>query len=112
MISTEFAIIDDPNIEFLNTKENSDCVAIDDDEYISDWWPRLALMKTYFYDLDHPAIGLNRWGVTLIPPQSLATLEAIILEDKRIYKDNNLVALANLVMQAIDEKKFIIHFGA
>ena len=93
MIPTEFGIIED-----INETDNYDydpkkygCVAIDDDWYINDWWNRLSLMKTNFNNFNHPEFGLNRWGIPIIPPESLTILQDIVLSDRRIAEDNCLV---------------------
>jgi len=86
-------------------------VYIDDDIYINDWWKRLTTMKTYFHCMDRPAVALARFGVTLIPPESLPTFQDIVITDKRIYTDNNLVALATKIKEAIEANKFMIHYG-
>ncbi|MGM9531700.1 hypothetical protein [Intestinibacter sp.] len=114
MIKTEFGIIE--NIE--QDKDYSDyepkkynCIFIDDDLYIDDWWEKLTSMNTYFGNLNRPAYGLSRYGVTLIPPESLSTFQNIVVSDKRIYKDEHLVNLANKIQDAIDKQKYMIHFG-
>ena len=35
----------------------------------------------------------------------------IVLSDKRLSKDEQLVALANKIQEAIDKDKYIIHYG-
>ena len=57
-------------------------VAIDDD-IINDWWSDLTLIKTYFHCHDRPNFPLARWGVTLIPPESLEAFYSIVSKDKR-----------------------------
>ena len=114
MIKTEFGIIDDfqPNQKYTTYEpEKYHCVAIDDDEYIDDWWERLLMIRTYNMSLEQPQWALSRWGITLIPPESLQALLEIIAEDKRIYWDDNLVELADLIRQAITENKYMIHYG-
>lgn len=114
LIKTEFGIIDD----FDETKdygvyepERYHCIYIDDDRYINDWWDRLVLMKTYFHCFSRPETGLARWGVTLIPPESLPAFQDIVLSDHRINEDEHLVQLAQLIQKAIQEEKYMIHFG-
>ena len=70
-------------------------------------------MKTFFHNLSRPELGLARWGVTLIPPESLPAFQDIVISDKRMDEDENenLVALANLIKEAIEKQKYIIHFG-
>ena len=76
MIRAEFGIIE--QIDFHKdysdyTPQKYDCISIDDNVYITDWWNELVLLKTYFHCMSNPAFALARWGVTIIPPQSLPT---------------------------------------
>jgi hypothetical protein len=91
--------------------EKYNCIYIDDDIYVNDWWERLTTMKTYFHSMDRPATALARWGVTLIPPESLSIFQDIVITDKRIKNDNHLVELADKIQEAINKNKFMIHFG-
>ncbi len=114
MIKTEFGIIDqiDPEKNYVCYEpEKYNCVAIDDDIYIDDWWERLTHLKTYFHSLARPANALARWGITLIPPESLPEFLKIVQNDTRINKDKNLRDLAEIVKRAIKEQKYLIHFG-
>lgn len=114
MIKAEFGIIDEIDITKDYSEYNPDkycCIAIDDDEYINDWWNELSIIKTYFHNLNRPSTALARYGVTLIPPESLSAFLNIVLTDKRIYKDKNLIDLADKIEQAINENKFMIHYG-
>jgi len=111
----EFGIID--NIEeIIDGRISYDpikygCVSIDDDIYIDEWWDKLVLMKTYFHSLERLEFALARWGITLIPPESLPIFYNIVITDKRINDDDNLVALANKIKEAMDKDKFMIHYG-
>ena len=114
MIKTEFGIMDtiDPEKNYVKCEpQKYGCVAIDDDKYINDWWPRLLLIRTYTQSRSRPSFALDRYGVTLIPPESLPALQDIVISDKRINHDHNLIALADKISQAIDEQKYMIHFG-
>ena len=113
MIVAEFGIIDDIELyeEHTYEPEKYRCVSIDDDLYIDDWWESLILMKTYFHNLSRPAYGLARWGITLIPPESLPIFQDIVISDKRMEKDKNLVALAENIQEAIAKQKYMIHYG-
>lgn len=113
MIIASFGIIEDiGNIENIDYNiDEFDCVDIADDIYIDDWWDRLVLMKTYFHTLNRPEYGLARWGITLIPPESLRVFQDIVISDKRVHNDDNLQKLANKIQEAIDRQKFMIHFG-
>ena len=114
MIKTEFGIIDqlDKTIDYEDyDPELNNCVYIDDERYIDDWWEKLMQMKTYFHRLSRPEFGLARYGVTLIPPQSLTVFQDIVISDKRINEDPQLVLLAQLIQKAITEGKYMIHYG-
>lgn len=113
MIKTEFGIIDiiDFKKDYKYEPERYNCVFIDDDTYINDWWERLITMKTYFHCMDRPSRALDRWGITLIPPESLATFQDIVISDYRINSDDHLVELAEKIKEAIENNKFLIHFG-
>ena len=114
MIKTEFGIIDqlDQTIDYEDyDPERYHCVYIDDERYIDDWWEKLMQMKTYFHRLSRPEFGLARYGVTLIPPQSLTVFQDIVISDKRINEDPQLVLLAQLIQKAITEGKYMIHYG-
>ena len=86
-------------------------MCIDDAIYIDDWWDKLVLLKTYFHSLDCPEFGLARWGITIIPPDSLPGFQEIVLSDKRINEDVQLRELADKIQDAINRNKFMIHFG-
>lgn len=114
MIKIEFGIIDkiDYTKDYCDYEpEKYNCICIDDDVYINDWWKRLAEMKTFFHKMDNPVKALARHGVTLIPPESLLIFIDIVTNDKRIHTDKHLVDLANTIQEAIDANKFMIHFG-
>ncbi len=113
MIKIEFGIIEDieETENYSYEPEKYHCVCIDDAIYIDDWWDKLVLLKTYFHQLNRPALGLARFGITLIPPESLPAFQKIVIEDKRIYKDKNLIALADKISEAISRNKYMIHFG-
>lgn len=113
MIKAEFGIIEDIREvqEYSYDPDKYQCVCIDDNIYIDDWWEKLVLLKTYFHSLDCPEFGLARWGITLIPPESLPAFREIVSSDSRINKDIHLRKLADKMQDAIDRNKFMIHFG-
>ena len=110
MIKTEFGIIDNfqPNQKYTAYEpEKYHCVAIND-ECIDDWWERLLMIRTYNMSLKQPQGALSRWGITLIPPESLPALLEIVAEDNRIYWDDRLEEFADLIRQAITENKYMM----
>ena len=109
----DFGIVEDAAAlpeEIGYEPEKYGCVWIDDD-YLEDWWPRLELIPAFFHTLDRPELGLARYGITLIPPGSLPALEEIVLSDRRVKTDEQLVELSRVIREAIRRGKFVIHFG-
>jgi len=86
------------------------CVAIDDD-ILDDWWNELTLIKTYFHSYSRPNFALARWGVTLIPPESLEVFYHIVSKDTRSKSSEELIKLMILLRKAISENKYVIHYG-
>lgn len=117
MIKAEFGIIND----FKEKKdytgyhpEKYNCVAIDDDWYLNDWWNALSRIDTfnvYSKGVLQPQKALSRWGITILPPRSLPDFLDIVVKDKRYKEDANLVALAALINEAIKAQKYVIHYG-
>lgn len=87
-----------------------DCVAIDD-ALLDDWWHELAQMRTYFHCYSRPSFGLARWGVTLIPPESLSILHNIVVDSQSVKPAKEINRLAILLQQAMSENKYVIHYG-
>lgn len=108
----EFGIID--NLEEYDEHEYNPskyhCTAIDDD-FISAWWSELVLIKTYFHTLSRPEFGLARCGITLIPPESLEAFYKIIAKDKHSRTSEELIDLMKIVRMAINQNKYVIHYG-
>ncbi|ABW18856.1 hypothetical protein [Alkaliphilus oremlandii] len=110
----EFGIIDKfeegKDYSFDYTPQKYNCVAIGDD-ILDDWWNELTLIKTYFHNYSRPNFALARWGVTLIPPESLGAFYNIILKDIRLKSSEELIKLMVLLGKAISENKYVIHYG-
>jgi hypothetical protein len=110
----QFGIIDvfekdkDYSLDYEPQKYN--CVAIEDD-ILNDWWNELILIKTYFHCFSRPDFGLARWGVTLIPPESLEAFYNIVSKYKKSKSSNQLIDLITLLSKAISENKYVIHYG-
>ncbi|MBU5312703.1 hypothetical protein KQI38_11715 [Tissierella carlieri] len=110
----EFGIIDkfekdkDYSLEYESKKYS--CIAIDDD-ILDDWWDELSLIKTYFHSYSRPNFALARWGVTIIPPESLEAFYKVISTDKRSKTSKELIDLTTLLQKAIYENKYVIHYG-
>lgn len=110
----EFGIID----KFEKDKDYSDsyepqkysCIAIDD-AFLDDWWNKLTSIKTYFHCYSRPNFALARWGITLIPPESLEDFYDIVSTDKRSKSSKDLIDLMKLLRKAISDNKYVIHYG-
>lgn len=97
--------IDDIKENGYNFQEKKQ-VSIHDD-IMNEFSGDLLSMKTFWENLDHPALGLAYFGVTLIPPESLSTfLDATIKQKMDEYSD-----LANLIIKANENNKWMIHYG-
>lgn len=99
---------------FLEMLKRYNCIRIPD-EMINDWWGDLTEIDTYYHHYNNPQKALARWGVTLIPPESLEQFIAVV----KTKTDPNFEAewpselknLIELFQKAIKESKYIIHFG-
>lgn len=106
----EFSILD----EFDKTKEYNDydphkrnCIAVDDD-VLHDLMPDLLRMKTYFHTYKRPGYGLAYTGITLIPPESLPMFYDLVLTSNQT---GQLRQLAATILRAIEQNKWMIHYG-
>lgn len=110
----EFGIIDhiDPLKNYGDSyePEKYGCIAICDD-VINEWWDDLISMKSYFHCLSREETALARWGVTLIPPESLNLLINVIqTKTSDDYKEDAL-EIVELLVKAKAQGKFVIHYG-
>jgi len=97
--------------------EKYNCIAIPD-IWLNDWWPMLEAVPSYFHCFRRPSTALARYGVTLIPPESLdlfyetiKTKTPSLFERKFSKKAAKVADLLALVKRAKDEGKYVIHFG-
>lgn len=117
MPKAEFGILDlfDTKADYTAyTPKKYHCVAIDDDLYLNDWWEALSqidMLNVYGKGRLQPQRALSRWGITVIPPQSLAAFYNIVVTDSRYPRDQQLVILAALIQAAMDRGRYMIHYG-
>lgn len=108
----EFGIIDDLTDtsyeEYL--PEKYQCILVSDDHAQVLLKP-LSLVKTYFDSLDRPEFGLAYYGTTIIPPESLSSFLDIILSNKRLKQQGDIIELSKKIIQAKNENKHMIHYG-
>lgn len=120
-----FGIIDDIDIykdyslfsegmSFQDCLSKYRCIAIPDD-IINDWWAGFTVIKTYFHCLSRPETALARWGVTIIPPESLDAFADIVKnqtgERFSALCRSEIDLLLALIEQAKQENKHVIHYG-
>lgn len=80
------------------------CIPVDDN-YIEQITPRLNNVEFYWNSLDMPAKGIAYCGITLIPPTSVKRMIEVI---KTV---DELSDLEQLLQKALNENKWVIHFG-
>ncbi|KOP82700.1 short-chain dehydrogenase [Cytobacillus solani] len=109
----EFGIIDNfDNMKNYNdyTPQKYSCISVDDD-LINSLNEKLSIMKTYFHSYKRPEFGLAYWGITIIPPESLSLFYDVVLSSRYFKKSAELHELAAKIIQATEEKKYMIHYG-
>ncbi|MGL5713780.1 MAG: hypothetical protein ACRCX2_12225, partial [Paraclostridium sp.] len=78
-----------------------------DDDFIEPILMELESIEFYWHSLDIKGKGLAYCGITLIPPESIASMIKILLMQDRL-EYNELISLLN---KAEQEGKYVIHFG-
>lgn len=115
MIRMEFGIIHqfNPDEDYGQAyePEKYHCIPVDDNTYMNGWWFKTQDMATYLGSLNRPAHSFDRWGITLIPPESLPQFRDIIRSEPRLKRDKYLRALLSLVEKALEEGEYVIHYG-
>ena len=109
----QFGILDeiDPQTFFNDyTPQKYGCVSVHD-EIVNDLAGKLSNMKTYFHSLSRPGQGLAYCGITIIPPESLAFFHDAVTTSDYFQHSGGLGELAAKIRQAMDAKKYMIHFG-
>lgn len=109
----EFGIIEDFDYDkdYSGHKELESGWICIGDEALDYWQGDFQFIRTYYYSYDRPGFGLKRRGVSLIPPKSLRGFLDIVLNDQREEYKYELQALRDLIIEAIERDKFIIHYG-
>jgi hypothetical protein len=121
--TADFGIIDDFDfekdyadlgygIEFVDLLKKYNCISVPDD-MLESWMMGLTDMPTYFGCYNRPKKGLARYAVTLIPFASLPRFIKTITE-KTTEEFTNIpeyLELLALLEKAMQDEKFVIHFG-
>jgi hypothetical protein len=109
----EFGIIDNAvniNSEIDYEPLKYKCISVDD-EIIDSLYDHLFNVKTYFHSLDRPGKGLANCGITILPLESLSLFYQVVISSPLCAKSGELHELAAKIIQAKEEKKYMIHFG-
>jgi hypothetical protein len=110
----EFGIIDNfDKDKYYPEKYEPDrygCIAICDDA-LNDWFHPFSETNTYCQTYSRPWKGFDRYGVTLIPPESLSSLIEIMLTKTKSEFMNDALEIVNLLKEAKANEKFVIHYG-
>lgn len=108
----KFGIIDDFHDKAYENyaPEKYHCISLDD-EIILNLIKPLSIMKTYFHRLDCPEYGLVYHSITIITPESLSSFLDIVLSSDAWKQYDELNQLAEKIVQAKNEKSYMIHYG-
>ena len=109
MLAHEFSIIDQLSTQAYHPyePERYGCIKVSDSDIVPLLEELGARLFTYIHSLDRPATGLAYGGVTLIPPASLGEFRDILLSRHNPAYD----ALIALIGEAMEQDRFMIHFG-
>ena len=102
-------------VDFNDVLKSYRCISIDHDTLCL-WSDNMAHIKTYNCCCDNEATGLNMYGVTLIPPESLKQIIQIAMNyinsaANEDYQDTETVGVVDVLKEAMKENKWAIHFG-
>ena len=108
---SEFGIIEniDPTKDYSGSyePEKYQCTAICE-EAIDDWWNELTDMKSYYHCMDRPETNIARFGVTLIPPESLELLINVMRTKTRPDFMGDSLEIVDLLLTAKKRNKYVI----
>ena len=84
--------------------EKYNCISVSD-KYILPLLGKLSGISFFWHTVDVEGKGLAYWGITLISPDAAGKMLTVT------ESINALAPLAKLLRKAIDENKYVIHFG-
>lgn len=117
MTKYQFGIMDKIiyNVNFIySDPEDYACIFVDDiyiDEMSERYTQDFEKMKSYSYSTCNEGWGLDIFGLTLIPPESLKIFSQIVTSANKYYKNQQLQSLIDLISEAMSEDKYLIHYG-
>lgn len=103
------------NVNFLySDPEDYNCIFVYDiyiDEMTQNYSQDFKKMKSYSYSTSNQGWGLDIFGITLIPPESLKIFSDIVTKANNHCKNQELELLMNMISEATSKDKYLIHYG-
>lgn len=90
--------------------EMHQCVSIPDD-IVNEWIPLTQNIPTYLCSLSNSFMGIDHYGITLIPPESAQLLIPIVTPYVNSTSDGSINKLVDLLQLAIEQGYHIICYG-
>ncbi len=90
------------------------CISVDMnvmDEVFNAHWEEIEKIKAFACVSTQPIQGLDAWSVNLIFPQSLKEFYNIIVQANKTLRSEELVSLIDKIQEAMENNKYLIHFG-
>lgn len=113
----EFGIIDciEENKDYSYEPEKYNCICVDgdliDEIYHKSFGTKMNSLETFAHNINRPYKNLAYYGITLIPPSSLIHFLNIVTEENIECKSEELEILIKKIADAIEEDKWLIHYG-
>ncbi len=82
-----------------------------DDDFIQELMEACSIMRTYFHSYHRTELGLDYYGITLIPNESLSMFYEIVTQSRAFPRSEEVSDLARLIIQVEREGKDLVHFG-
>lgn len=81
------------------------------DEVFSAYREEIEQIKAFACVSTQPISGLDEWSVNLIPPQSLEAFCNVMVKANNVLCSKELVLLIDNIQEAMQNNKYLIHFG-
>lgn len=94
--------------------EKYNCISVDMDvmdEVFSAYREEIEQIKTFACVSTQSVNGFDECSVNLIPPQSLEAFYNIIVQANKSLHSEELVLLIDKIQEAMNNNKYLIHFG-
>jgi hypothetical protein len=105
----DYSYFDHPD-DYKACLEKFHCISIPDD-IVNEWIPLTQEMKIYRGSLEKEGVGIDHYGVTIIPPLSLENFKKIVISHTDNIGNNIISELIKLLDAAIEQNSYIICYG-